>query len=86
MRWRAVSRWRVEGEALAVAQLRQGAPASAVLDRRPDGTWAGRQAHVCGADRYAVSLRLGPEAVVITWTVDGPVKADAVETRYTRGR
>ena len=82
MRWRAVSRWHAEGASLAVAHLRQGAPASAVLDRRPDGTWVGRRPHVCGADRYAVSLRLGPEAVEVTWTVDGPAKADVVATRY----
>jgi hypothetical protein len=47
-----------------------------------DGAWVGRAPYVCGADRYAISLRLGPEAVEVTWTVDGPRQAETVVTRY----
>lgn len=81
MRWRAVSRWWAEGAALAVEHVRQGTPASAVLDADGD-RWAGRQPHVCGADRYEVSLHLDAGGVVVAWTVSGPCKADRVVTRY----
>ncbi|WP_143537387.1 DUF6314 family protein [Rubrivirga sp. SAORIC476] len=82
MRWRASSRWWVEGAALAVEILRQDVPASAVLDLGVCGAWVGRAPFVCAPDRYAVSLRLGPEAVEVTWTVEGPSKADRVVSRY----
>ena len=82
MRWRAVSRWRADGDALAVEHLRQGEPAVAVLDRRPDGTWLGREAHLCGPDRYEAALDVGPEALTVTWTVSGPCKAARITTRY----
>ena len=82
MRWRASSRWWAEGGALAVEVQRQDAPASAVLDRRAGGAWVGRAPFVCAPDRYVVSLHLRAEAVEVTWRVDGPVKADAVASRY----
>ncbi len=82
MRWRAVARWRAEGAALAVEHVRQGTPALAVLDRGPDGAWAGREPHVCGADRYTAALRLDGGAVEVTWTIAGPRKAARVVTRY----
>ena len=82
MRWRAVSRWRTEGDALAVEHVRQGEPAHAVLDRQPDGAWRAREPHVCGADRYDARLDVEPDAVVVTWTVSGPCKAAVVATRY----
>ena len=81
MRWRAVSRWRAEGAALAVDHVRQGTPAAAVLDA--DGArWAARAPHLCGPDRYDVALELDGDGVVVTWTVSGPCKADRVRTRY----
>ncbi len=82
MRWRAVSRWHAEGAALAVEHVRQGAPARAVLDCGPDGTWAARAVHVCGADGYAATVRLGPRSVEVAWTISGPRKAAHVVTRY----
>lgn len=84
MRWRASSRWRAEGAALAVEHVRQGTPATAVLDRQPDGAWVGREPHLCGQDRYTATLRLGPEAVEVAWTISGPCKAARVVTRYAR--
>ena len=80
-RWRAASRWRLDGAALAVEHVRQGTPAAATLDDR-GAEWAGRAPHLCGADRYTVTLRTEGEAVVVAWTVSGPCKADRVVTRY----
>ena len=81
MRWRATSRWHLEGDALVVEHLRQGVPACAVLDG--DGPcWSCRAPHRCGADLYAVDLTLEADAVVVTWTASGPRKADRVVTRY----
>ncbi|WP_420455575.1 DUF6314 family protein [Rubrivirga sp.] len=82
MRWRAVSRWRAQGAALAVEHLRQEAPARVVLDLGPDGVWAGREPHACGADLYAVGLRIVGDALEVTWTVSGPRKSARVVTRY----
>lgn len=82
VRWRAVSRWRAEGEALAVEHVRQGEPAVAVLDRGEDGVWTGRAPYLCGPDRYEATLEPGPEAVTVTWTVSGPCKAARITTRY----
>ena len=81
MRWRATSRWRLDGAALAVEHVRQGEPAAAVLD---DGgaEWTCRAPHRCGADCYTVTLRIVGEAVVVAWAVSGPRKADRVVTRY----
>ena len=81
-RWRAASRWRLDGAALAVEHVRQGIPARAVLDRQPDGAWVGREAHRCGDDRYSVTLRLDGAAVEVAWTIAGPCKAARVTTRY----
>lgn len=81
MRWRATSRWHLDGDALAVEHLRQGVPASAVLDEIGDH-WTGREPHRCGDDLYAVDLALEADAVVVTWTASGPRKADRVVTRY----
>ncbi|MEM1115462.1 MAG: DUF6314 family protein [Bacteroidota bacterium] len=83
MRWRAVSRWQAEGEALAVEHVRQGEPARAVLDRQADGTWRARAPYLCGQDRYEAALDAGPEAVAMTWTISGPCKAARIVTRYT---
>jgi len=82
VRWRAVSRWRVEGAALSVAWVRPGAWARAVLDDHGGGVWVGRTPHVCGADRYAASLRLGPDVVEVAWAIRGPAKASRVVTRF----
>ncbi|PAP75212.1 DUF6314 family protein [Rubrivirga marina] len=81
MRWRAASRWRLDGEALAVEHVRQGVPAAAVLDA--DGAhWAARAPHACGADWYSVGLTIEADAVVVTWTARGPNKDDRITTRY----
>jgi hypothetical protein len=81
MRWRASSRWRLDGDALAVEHVRQGVPAAAVLDG--DGArWAARAPHACGADWYSVDLTLEADAVVVTWTARGPQKDDRITTRY----
>ena len=83
MRWRAVSRWRAEGPALAVEHVRQGTPARAVLDRQPDGRWLGRAPHRCGGDEYRAALDVSPGGgVTVTWTVSGPCKAAEIVTRY----
>ena len=82
MRWRAVSRWRAEGGALAVEHVRQGESAVAVLNRQPDGTWRARAPYLCGQDRYEAALKVTPEAVRVTWTVSGPCKAARTVTQY----
>ena len=82
MRWRAASRWRADGHALAVEHVRQGTPARAVLDRAPDGRWRARADHVCGDDRYGATLDVSPDAVTVTWTVRGPCKQAQITTRY----
>lgn len=82
MRWRAETRWRLDGDGLGVEHVRQGTPATATLDRDAVGRWAARAPHRCGPDRYDVTLELEPDAVVVTWTVSGPCKADRVRTRY----
>ena len=81
LRWRSSSRWWAEGGALAVEHARQGVPASAVLDGA-GSVWTGRQPHVCGADLYSVSLRVGAGAVEVAWDVAGPHKAGRVVTRF----
>ena len=82
MRWRASSRWRAEGAALAVEHVRQGTPATAVLDLGPDGTWVGREPHLCGRDLYACTVRRDGDALAVAWTISGPCKAARVVTRY----
>ena len=82
MRWRAVSRWRADGEALAVEHVRQGTPARAVLDRQPGGRWQARAPHACGDDLYVAALECDADAVVVTWTVSGPCKSARITTRY----
>ncbi|WP_412068779.1 DUF6314 family protein [Rubrivirga sp. IMCC43871] len=81
MRWRASSRWRAEGGALAVEHVRQGTPARAVLDL-VDGAWVGREPHICGHDQYACTLTPEGEALAVAWTISGPCKAARVVTRY----
>lgn len=85
MRWRAVSRWRAEGAALAVEHVRQGTPARAVLDRAPDGRWRARADHVCGQDLYRAALDVSDDAVTVTWTIRGPCKQAQITTRYEVG-
>ena len=82
MRWRAVSRWRAQGGALAVEHVRQGTPARAVLDRQPDGRWQSRAPHACGEDLYVAEVMTDADAVVVTWTISGPCKQARVTTRY----
>ena len=82
MRWRAETRWRLDGAALDVEHVRQGQPATAVLDAAAAGRWTARAPYLCGQDRYTVALEVEPDAVVVTWTVSGPCKADRVRTRY----
>ena len=82
MRWRAVSRWHAEGDALAVEHVRQGKPARAVLDRQPDGRWQARAPHLCGEDLYVAELTCSADDVVVTWTVSGPCKQARITTRY----
>lgn len=82
VRWRSRSRWHVEGEALAVAWLRQDAPAAVTLDRQPAGAWVGRAPFVCAPDTYSATLRGEAGEIVVTWTVTGPRKAMVIETRY----
>lgn len=81
MRWTARSRWRADGDALAVEHYRQGVPASATLD--PAGRqWRARAPHPCPPDAYDVALAVAPGEVVVTWTVTGPRKDDRIVTRY----
>lgn len=82
MRWRAVSRWWAEGDALAVEHVRQGTPARAVLDRQPDGRWVGRAPHLCGDDLYHATLVVTADAVSVAWTISGPSKSARIVTRY----
>ncbi len=81
MRWRASSRWRAQGAALAVEHVRQGTPARAVLDWA-DGAWVGREPHVCGQDLYSCTVRPDGDALAVAWTISGPCKAARVVTRY----
>ena len=83
VRWRAVSRWRAEGEALAVAWVRPVEWARVLLDRQPGGGWAGRAPHVCGDDRYAAALRIDGEGAEVAWTIWGPHKSTRVVLRYS---
>lgn len=82
VRWRSVSQWHRQGEALRVEWRRQDVPAAVLLDRQPDGTWTSQAPFVCLPDRYSASLRVERDAIVVAWRIVGPHKDALVETRY----
>jgi len=82
IRFRATTRWQIDGDTLVVDHVRQGEPAHLVLEREPGVRWRSREAWRCGSDRYEVAVEVDPEAVTVVWVISGPCKGSHIATRY----
>jgi len=88
VRFRGASAWiRITTGSLAIEEVRPGDTSPARLaDLVPAGraVWRSREPHVCGRDRYQVSVKLRADRVEVRWRIEGPGKAGILRCTYER--
>jgi hypothetical protein len=88
VRFRGASAWtRITTGSLAIEEVRPGDTSPARLaELVPAGRacWRSRQPHVCGHDRYHVTVKLRGPRVEVRWRIEGPGKASVLRCTYHR--
>lgn len=80
-----VFRWSRIDAALRLEHLRFGLERPVWLfDLVPgeNGAWRERSAHLCGADRYAATLRIAGGRLEVAWSIVGPRKRESIRYAY----
>ena len=88
VRFRGAAAWiRVTTGSLAIEEVRPGDTSPARLaELVPTGrnVWRSREPHICGRDRYRVSVKLRGNRVEVRWRIEGPGKAGVLRCTYDR--
>ncbi|MFP4540372.1 MAG: DUF6314 family protein [Opitutales bacterium] len=76
-------RWERLPAHLRLSHCRQGNPIL-LVELVPHGPhlFTSREAHLCGADRYALELQIHPDALHLHWRITGPRKDEHLHTTY----